>query len=83
MEAIDIKRKISALWKDTFHESEAYINLIFDQYFDPSWVEFESDGPEIIGALLGIPYEFGGTEGRIRGLYLCGLATKPKRVARG
>lgn len=83
MEAIDIKRKISALWKDTFHESEAYINLIFDQYFDPSWVEFESDGPEIIGALLGIPYEFGGTEGRIRGLYLCGLATKPKRRSEG
>lgn len=83
MEAIDIKRKVTALWKDTFHESDAYINLLFDHYIDPEWVEVEVDGSEIIGVLVGIPYEFGGSEGCIRGLYLCGLATKPKRRSEG
>lgn len=71
------------MWKDTFHESDAYINLLFDHYIDPEWIEVEVDGPEIIGVLIGIPYEFGGSEGYIRGLYLCGLATKPKRRSEG
>lgn len=62
MEAIDIKRKMSALWKDTFHESDAYVNLLFDRYFNSEWVEFEAEGSEIIGALMGVPYEFGGSE---------------------
>lgn len=83
MEAIDIKRKMSALWKDTFHESDAYVNLLFDRYFNSEWVEFEAEGSEIIGALMGVPYEFGGSEGHIRGLYLCGLATKSKHRNEG
>lgn len=83
MEAIDIKRKMSALWKDSFHETETCISQIFDDYFDPEWVEYEAEGSEIIGALMGIPYEFGNTDGYIRGLYLCGLATKPKYRGRG
>lgn len=77
MDNAELKRKMMGLWKDTFHDSDTYIRLIFDTYFDPEWVEYEESGSDIISGLLGIPYIFGGTEeNTIRGLYLCGLATK-------
>lgn len=75
---MDVKQKMMSLWKETFRDSDAYIKLLFDNYFDPELIEYEERGGEIISALLGIPYEFGGKSYRIRGLYLCGLATRHK-----
>lgn len=72
-----------ALWKDTFHDSDEYITLFFDKYFTPELVEYEVSGPEVVGALVGVPYEFGGGDNRVRGLYLCGLCTKPRYRGQG
>lgn len=83
MNVNDLKRKMIALWKESFHDSEDYINLIFDRYFDPEFVESETAGPEIISAVMGIPYDFGGEECRIRGLFLCGMATKQRYRGQG
>ncbi len=84
MEKAELKRKMIGLWKDTFHDSDAYVRLIFDTYFNPELIEYEESGSELVSALMGIPYEFGGSvENRIRGLYLCGLATKSKMRGQG
>lgn len=83
METLDLKRKLTGLWKDTFHDTDEYIRLWFDKYYDPRWTEYEQVGNEIVSMLFGVPYEFGGAEGKIRGLYLCGLATNAKYRGQG
>lgn len=83
MNPSDLKKKLSKLWKDTFHDSDDYISLVFNNYFDPELAEYEEVGGDIVAGLIGIPYNFGNSERSIRGLYLCGLATKPQYRSRG
>lgn len=79
----DLKAKMTKLWKDTFHDSDEYISLVFSNYFDPQFVEYEEVDGEVVAGLIGVPYDFGNAENRIRGLYLCGLSTKPQFRSRG
>lgn len=83
MQNEEIKRKMMKLWKDIFHDSDAYISLVFDNYFNPGLVEYIEENGRIISALLGVPYEFGCGKDRLRGLYLCGLATDEEFRNRG
>lgn len=83
MNPAELKNKFKALWKDTFRDSDAYVSLVFDSYFNPDLVAYEEMSGDIVAALLGVPYEFGNADRRIRGLYLCGLATKPQFRSRG
>ncbi|MDE7181044.1 MAG: GNAT family N-acetyltransferase [Muribaculaceae bacterium] len=83
MNAIELKKKFSQLWKDTFHDSDAYISLVMDNYFHPEYCLYEEANGELTGALMGVPYEFGNEDNKISGLYLCGLATKPQYRSRG
>lgn len=83
MNSVQLKMKLSKLWKDTFHNSDDYISLIFDNYFDPGLAEYEIEEGEIVAGLIGIPYEFGNKESRLKGLLLCGLATKPQSRSQG
>ncbi len=72
----DIKQKMMKLWKDTFHDSDAYISLVFENYYNPEFIEYHEEKGQVISALLGIPYEFSNGTEKISGMYLCGLATK-------
>ena len=83
MTEIELKRKMKGLWVDTFHDSEDYVNLIFDTYFNPELVEYEEQGGEVVSALVGVPYEFGNSNCKVKALYLCGLATNPRYRSRG
>jgi len=83
MDSKELKNKLSKLWKDTFHDSDDYVSLIFDNYYDPCFSECEETGGDVVAGLVGIPYEFGNASRKIRGLYLCGLATKPQYRSRG
>ena len=83
MESSELKKGLSKLWKDTFHSSDEYISLIFNNYFDPSLSEYEEADGEVIAGLIGIPYRFGNGQSNITGLFLCGLATKPQYRSRG
>lgn len=83
MQASDLKRRMSQLWKDTFRDSDQYVSLVFDNYFDPELVAYEESEGRVVAALLGVPYEFGNAENRLKGLYLCGLATHPEFRGRG
>ena len=59
MNPAELKNKFKALWKDTFRDSDAYVSLVFDSYFNPDLVAYEEMSGDIVAALLGVPYEFG------------------------
>lgn len=65
-----------SLWKETFHDDDKYIEMVFSNYFDMDNVAYVEDNGEIVSALLGVPYKFCCRQHEIEGLYLCGLATK-------
>lgn len=85
-----IRKGMERLWKDTFHDSDAYIRLIFDGYFKEGMKGYVLENGNLIAGMLGIPYQFelmneeepGGMR-RASGLYLCGLATAPEYRKQG
>lgn len=91
----DVKSDMMRLWKDTFHDPDRYIRLVFDTYFDPSNISVRYDGNRIVAALLGVPYRFRvnplppvdkksvESTRLMHGLYLCGLATRPEYRRQG
>lgn len=83
MSASEIKNKMMKLWKDTFHDSDAYISLIFEEYYHPDFIEYHEENGQLISALIGIPYDFGYRDRKIKGLYLCGLVTKEEYRHKG
>lgn len=78
-----MKRQMMNLWKETFHDSEDYIRLVFDAYFDPEYVEYEEREGRIIACLLAVPYTFGNDNYAINSVYLCGLSTYYKNRGEG
>lgn len=83
MEINRLKKCMKKLWKDTFHDSDVYISLVFDNYFNLDNIEYYEEDGALISALLGVPYSFGYGNLTIRGLYLCGLATVESYRNRG
>lgn len=83
MNSKDLKAKMMKLWKETFHDSDAYISLVFETYFDPEFIEYYEENGKLISALIGIPYYFCNGKEKIKGLYLCGLATLEEFRHRG
>lgn len=84
-----LKMQMMKLWKDTFHDSDDYVNLIFENYFNPDLVECEIIDGRVVAMLLAIPYSFlfkNNLEKSeihcdnkfLKALYLCGLAVEPK-----
>ena len=83
-----VRHLMMELWKDTFHDSDRYIRLVFDAYFSPDNVYVRMDGEKLIAALLCVSYGFrsvaaDGSDTMLRGMYLCGLATRPECRGRG
>ena len=57
MEINEIKRQMKILWKDTFHDSDEYISMIFDNYFKEDLIAYKTENEDtVVSALLGIPY---------------------------
>ena len=83
MDKQNLKKKYMQLWKDTFHDSDKYIDLIFNNYFDPNLAVYEEINGDMAAGILGIPYEFGNADNKLKALYLCGVATKPQFRSRG
>lgn len=76
------------LWKETFHDSERYVKLVFDTYFDPENVFVHFNGDTLVAMMLCVPYQFkletaDGSHRSLRGAYLCGLATLPEYRRKG
>lgn len=84
MEVNEIRLQMESLWKETFGDSSDYIRLVFDEYFNPELLAYKEEGGEVVSALMGVPYRFSSASGKtLRGLYLCGLATKQKMRRKG
>ena len=83
MEKEELKKQMMELWKENFHDSDEYIKLVFDRYFDPEYVEYEEREGRIIASLLAVPYTFGNDDYSIKGVYLCGLSTYLKHRGEG
>lgn len=83
-----IRRDMMELWKETFHDSSRYIRVVFDNYFTPENVFTSYHENRLIASLLCVPYEFqilaaDGKKRFVKGMYLCGLATRPEYRRRG
>ena len=83
-----VKEDMKELWKETFHDSTRYIDIVFENYFTPANAFYRYDENRLIASLLRIPYEFQiltneGFKKLSRGAYLCGLATRPEYRRRG
>lgn len=79
----ELRDRMMRLWRDTFHDSDEYIHLIFDNYFSPENVAYHCVDGKVVAALLAIPYDFV-MEGRhLKSVYLCGLATYPEYRRQG
>jgi GNAT superfamily N-acetyltransferase len=73
-----VKTQMMALWSDTFGDSDDYVNLIFDAYFNPDLVKYHTHHGSIVAAMMGIPFYIQ-TDDRVgTALYLCGLVTRPE-----
>jgi hypothetical protein len=83
MHTAELKSKMMQLWKNTFHDSDAYISLVFDTYFNPDLIAYNEENGKLVSAMLGVPYEFGNGGNKLKGLYLCGLATQEEFRHRG
>lgn len=85
MEAWKLKEEMKSLWRESFRDSSAYLGMAVDAYFDPETVAYKEENGELKTALLGIPYEFAGSGGSqpLKGLYLCGLATRKDSRRKG
>ncbi|MBD5289077.1 MAG: GNAT family N-acetyltransferase [Bacteroides sp.] len=89
--ALSKRISLRNLWKDTFGDSDRYLDLIFNNLYEESFSLISDASGHIITAgeaaagLLGIPYNYVDTASgtTFRGLYLCGLATRPNYRRRG
>ncbi len=79
----EIKRQMMLLWKKTFHDTDEYINLVFDNYYSTDRIEYYEIDGNIVSALMEIPYIFGWKNHEVKGMYLCGLMTDQQYRRRG
>ena len=56
MNPTELKSRLAKLWKDTFHDTDEYISLVFNNYFDPELVAYEESGGDVVAGLIGVPY---------------------------
>lgn len=79
-----MKKAMMGLWKENFGDSDAYIKLVFDTYYDESNIAASIVGNEAEASLLGVPYTFRRSDDdTLRGLYLCGLSTRREKRRKG
>ena len=82
----EILDRLKKLWMDTFEDSKAYVELVYDTSLGESIIVVcESKGGDLISSLLALPYTFRDSSGAIQttGWYLCGLATVEEYRGRG
>lgn len=79
-----LKQEMMGLWKETFGDSSQYVSLVFDNYFHPDRVAYREEDGRLLSAMVGVDYSFVSQGGKnLRGLYLCGLATRPEARRKG
>lgn len=72
--------QLRRLWSDIFGDSEGYLDIFFDTYCRSALILTEEYSGSVISALWGLPFDF---TGGLKGLYLCGLATRQQWRGKG
>lgn len=84
MEVTRLESEMKRLWKETFHDSDEYVDLLFAHYFNPRYIEYEETGEgRLMASMLGIPYDLTFNGHIAKGIYLCGLATEMAERRKG
>lgn len=53
---MNVKEQMMRLWKDTFHDSNEYINIVFNSYYNPDLCFTDKVDGEVISELMCVPY---------------------------
>lgn len=84
MKISEIESRMREMWRATFGDTEEYVELLFNAYFNPRYCCWKIADGDVVSMLFGIPYEFRSERpGGFRALYLCGLSTLPQYRNRG
>lgn len=83
MDNRELKEGMRKLWKETFKDSDRYLDIVFDGNFDPELTEYVVENGKIVSMMTGVPYVFTSRGEKLKGLYLCGLATTPSLRGKG
>lgn len=84
MDITRLESEMKRLWKETFHDSDEYVDLLFAHYFNPRYIEYEETGEgRLTASMLGIPYDLTFNGHIAKGIYLCGLATEMAERRKG
>lgn len=76
--------QLKRLWQETFGDSPEYVDLLYSLYYNPRLCLHEERNGKIVASLTGVPYSFSSGSGEdMRGVYLCGLATRPEYRRQG
>ncbi len=78
--------EMKTMWKSTFGDSDEYVDLVLDNYFNPMNSLVCTVDSKIVAVLHGIVYSFrsgDGLDANLKGLYLCGLSTQVDMQGRG
>lgn len=78
-----LKSEMVKLWRDTFHDSNEYIEMFFSSYFNEEYVEYAEENGRLLSMLIGVPYSFSNGIEEFKAVYLCGLATVKDCRGRG
>lgn len=80
----NIEKQIKEIWRSTFGDTPAYVDLLFNAYFSENLSQWITLDGKVAACGIGIPYDFVCCNGeKFRGLYLCGLATVPEMRCQG
>lgn len=58
----DRRNEMKRLWKETFHDSDEYVNMIFDSFLLSGYSLCCVENDKVVAALVGVPYRFSGFE---------------------
>lgn len=83
MNISEIELQMKELWKNVFHDSKEYIDLIFKNYFTPEYIGYKEENGSIISSYIAVPYTFTNGTDSLKALYLCGLATDKNHRGQG
>lgn len=83
MDNLKIKRDMMCLWKNVFADSDSYIKLVFDSYYnnDSTFTIYEND--KLLSAMLCVDYCFTYQNINLKSAYQCGLATRSEYRNKG
>lgn len=78
-----MKKELMQIWKETFHDSDAFIELFFERVYKEENVLVIQQNEQIVSSLHMVPYLMNYKGVEIPVSYICGAATDPSARKQG